>query len=60
MKLWIDENDQRCCDRSTAVELGGQKYANKKITLLYHFDEFIRIVDEDSNSSEIKTNAVSE
>lgn len=33
MKLWIDENNQRCCDRSTAVELGGQKYANKKITL---------------------------
>ena len=60
MKLCIDENDQRCCDRSTAVELGGQKYANKKITLLYHFDEFIQIVDGDSNSSEIKTDAVSE
>ena len=52
MKLWIDETNQRCCDRSTAVELGGQKYANKKITLLYHFDEFIRIVDEDSDANE--------
>ena len=52
MKLWIDENDQRCCDRSTAVELGGQKYANEKITLLYHFDEFIRIVDDESDSAE--------
>ena len=50
MKLWIEENNQRCCDRSTAVELGGQKYANKKITLLYHFDEFIRIVDDNSNT----------
>ena len=54
MKLWIDENDQRCCDRSTAVELGGQKYANKKITLLYHFDEFIRIVDDENDSAEGK------
>ena len=50
MKLWIDENNERCCDRATAIELGGQKYANKKITLLYHFDEFIRIVDKDNDT----------
>lgn len=30
MKLWIDENDQRCCDRSTAVELGGQKQGRRR------------------------------
>ena len=48
MKLWL-EGDQRCCDRATAVELGGQKYANTKIKYIYHFDEFILIVDEDQN-----------
>ena len=56
MKLWIDENNERCCDRATAIELGGQKYANKKITLLYHFDEFIRIVDDESASAENSKN----
>ena len=50
MKMWIDENNQRCCDRSTAIELGGQKFSNMKITLIYHFDEFIQIVDEDDDS----------
>ncbi len=52
MKLWIDENDQRCCDRATAIELGGQKFANKKITLIYHFDEFITIVDDADSKAE--------
>ena len=52
MKLWIDERDWRCCDRATAIELGGQKFANKDIKILYHFDEFIQIVDEDDNSSD--------
>ena len=46
MKMWIDEKNQRCCDRATAVELGGQKFANKNIKILYHFDEFITIVDD--------------
>ena len=46
MNMWIDEKtDVRCCDRATAVELGGEKYANKDISILYHFDEFIQIVD---------------
>ena len=44
MKLWLEGN-QRCCDRQTAIELGGEKYANKAVTLIYHFDEFILIVD---------------
>ena len=56
MKLWIDEKNQRCCDRATAIELGGQKYANTNIKILYHFDEFIQIVDEDSASTEGKAN----
>ena len=52
MNLWIDEKNQRCCDRATAVELGGQKFANKDIKILYHFDEFITIVD-DADQEEI-------
>lgn len=51
MKLWINEKNQRCCDRATAIELGGQKYANTNIKILYHFDEYIWIVDGD----EVKT-----
>lgn len=50
MKMWMN-GDQRCCDRQTAVELGGAKYANKKIKWIYHFDEFIQIVDADCTAS---------
>lgn len=50
MKLWLEGN-QRCCDRQTAIELGGEKYANKAVSLIYHFDEFILIVDADCTAS---------
>ena len=53
MKLWLEGN-QRCCDRLTAIELGGEKYANKAVSLIYHFDEFILIVDDESDSAEEK------
>ena len=52
MKLWINEKNQRCCDRATAIEPGGQKYANTNIKILYHFDEYIWIVDGDEEKTE--------
>lgn len=57
MKMWMN-GDQRCCDRQTAVELGGAKYANKKIKWIYHFDEFIQIVDDKNDSAEGKGDIV--
>ena len=52
MKLWLEGN-QRCCDRGTAVELGGEKYADKRVTLIYHFDEFIKIMDEQEDDESL-------
>lgn len=46
MKLWLEGN-QRCCDRETAIELGGSEYRNPDIKTILHFDEYISIRDND-------------
>ncbi len=46
MKLWLEGN-QRCCDRETAIELGGSEYRNPGIKTILHFDEYISIRDND-------------
>lgn len=46
MKLWLEGN-QRCCDRETAIELGGSEYRNPDIKIILHFDEYISIRDND-------------
>lgn len=46
MKLWLEGN-QRCCDRETAIELGGSEYRNSSIKTILHFDEYISIRDND-------------
>ncbi len=46
MNIWLEGN-QRCCDRETAIELGGSEYKDTSIKTILHFDEYIRIVDNE-------------
>ena len=46
MNIWLDGN-QRCCDRETAIELGGSEYKDISINTILHFDEYIKIVDNE-------------
>ena len=45
MKIWLD-GYKRCCDRETAVELGGEAYLDTDKHTLTYFDEYITIIDE--------------
>ena len=46
MKIWLEGN-QRCCDRNTAIELGDSEFKDTSIKMIIHFDEYIKINDND-------------